>query len=306
MNGYFNEKLAKHTRAVNDASINKKFFKYMPSEPLGYFGAATNLEGLADMWNELYLPTMRVIPFMGETYADLMEISSILIDEDEIYDLIKGDMVFVLNDIREIESTYITYDYDEDFNHVEKEMTRRETLPVYTGLIGMGNERITSKLLDMLERVPDVEKRGDYYVLPSNMNVMAMNTYVAWYNEVIIVTNDEKLVSEYLKSGLPKSQQLGSIHKKLLGKNNLVSWWSTSKTIDKLKHLKELSHDEELLTVMTKSASTFGEVKVTGINWDGGKMVSEIEIGLNDSKENGMKTIFDYLMYLVDLEAGQH
>src|SRR3546814_11926467 len=58
--------------------------------------------------------------------ADLV---SLLLDEAAIANVAKGDALFVLNGIAEREVPYISYEYDDDYNYMEVEKIKMETIP---------------------------------------------------------------------------------------------------------------------------------------------------------------------------------
>src|SRR5690606_11903726 len=99
---------------------------------------------------------------MNDTYGQIFaqyegeislgtEILSLLLDEEAIATVAKGDGLFVLNGIAEQEVTYTDYEYDEDYNYKEVEKTKMETIPDFLFMFSSENAGLYNRLTSYLQ-----------------------------------------------------------------------------------------------------------------------------------------------------------
>jgi len=300
---HVNDLLKDDWKKISEARLNPDFAKYVPKEAIGYAGMATDVPATVEIWRKLYLPTIRLMPSFGEIYADMLEIVGILLDEDEIYDFIRGDMLFVLNDIRKVELTYTSYDYDENFEYVEVTKTRAETLPVFTGMIHVGNEQLMNKLMNIISNTPEVYEENGYLVLPASM--FEMESYMFWKDNILFICNDKKLVEEYLinGNGYPAAMQADSETKKHLANNSFVAKWDAPMTFDAITRLEDYaSAPDEMKEFMAALQKTIGNVEVNGAEWSGNEMTVSVKAVSKKSRENALFTLLNLMVEMAEMD----
>ena len=72
---------------------------------------------------------MREYSEVVDIYIDLLEI---LLDEKGIADLLPGNYMFVMHDMKPRIVNYTDYEYDDEFNRKEVKKTKKELSPLFT------------------------------------------------------------------------------------------------------------------------------------------------------------------------------
>ena len=292
MTYHISDRFKDQMNATNKAKFNKKALKYIDGQNLiGFFGFAIDPEPYYDMMMDMYSTIMSSVPEYGEIAAGALDIFNILLDEDEVFDFIKGDAVFAVTDIKEFDVTYTTYEYDEDFNELEVTTTKKEPMPEYTFVASIGNEPLRSRILRMMEKSDLLVFNEGYYTYQppfsryrrSNPSGLGGTHYVAVENDVLIITNNKDLVTLYRQSGLPKTNWLNKEHRTILKKNNYVGYWDANRTFTKLsEEMKSLGKD--FFKMMEVADSTFKNATVCGLENDGN--LFKTTLSLNFVNEN--------------------
>ncbi|MGY0035937.1 hypothetical protein [Pedobacter sp. NJ-S-72] len=107
---------------INKRKVNRKFLDYVNEDKLiGYMAYAMDskayLEQYPKLMNKMY----------GSVYKDELNMAtdlfSLILDEEAISKVIKGDGLFIFNGLTQKEVTYKTYKYNED--NFEKDTVTR-------------------------------------------------------------------------------------------------------------------------------------------------------------------------------------
>ena len=72
-------------------------------------------------------------------------------------------MLFVLNDMREKEVSYTSYEYDENYNRTEVTKTKKDFSPEFTITIGSKNTELLEKMADIGIKYKLLKKEQDFY-----------------------------------------------------------------------------------------------------------------------------------------------
>lgn len=305
-NQHVSDKFLERTKQINNAKFNKDLFKYIDgSELIGITGVAVNPEASYDLLTESYTEIMRST--LGEEGAIGMEIFFTLLDEEEIFDLIKGNMIFAVTDIKDFDVSYTTYEYDEDFNSTEITKTKKESLPEFVFAASIGNKNLTDKFILLLEKSKMAYKKDGYYkYVPyrsyySNENSGNMEIFFAIKNEVLLITNDFELISKQLEKGVEKHNQLDKTILSLTKSNNMFAYWNGNKTLEKLNHsfFQGITNFDK---VNVAAQSTFGNVIATGVHQNGNEFTSNITLSMKETNSNSLISVLQFAnkMYLLN------
>jgi len=117
-----NDNMAKYTKAMYDGKMNSNFFNYFNEDKmLGYFAINASTKGILETY-----PEMMTSMFENYEYEEVaafipigMRVLSLLIDEEGAAQILRGDMLFVLTEMKERELSYTTYEYDENYERTE-------------------------------------------------------------------------------------------------------------------------------------------------------------------------------------------
>jgi len=214
-------RLDKLAQEIYAKKLDPKLFKYLKAkDAIFYAGIAADIPKISEFTEEYYRMILE-----GDSIGDLLlagwDVLDIAIDQEALTNLLSGDILLSVTGVRNVKTTYTTYDYDENYNATEVEKTRETPVPVMTALAKIGDMANFNKILNLLEKTKIVEKEGDYYVIPKAADELG-TFYIRIKEGIFIFTNDTDVISGKYKNGVPKSAQLEEAHQKLLLKHSTV------------------------------------------------------------------------------------
>ena len=146
-----NNQLVPAYKKMYDSKLEKSFLKYFDeSDMLAYISITSDMKNILEEYPNLLTKTYgSMAPNFNEEMDIVADIVSVMLDEEAIGELITGDMMVILHDIEEMEMTYKSYEYDEDYNSVEVEKTMTENIPTFSFLLGSKNEELINKIMKL-------------------------------------------------------------------------------------------------------------------------------------------------------------
>lgn len=141
--------IAKSFKRIYGKKLNRKLLKYVNTDDaIGLFAVS--------MDTRAYLEELPAL--MKDTYGGLFEqyeadialgadLVSLLLDEAAVAKVAKGDALFVLNGLAEREVPYISYEYDDDYNYIEVEKTKMETIPDFLLMFSSDDESLYNRIM---------------------------------------------------------------------------------------------------------------------------------------------------------------
>jgi len=300
---HISDSFKEQMRAANKAKFNKKFFKYIDGGNLiGYFGFAINPEPYYDMMMDIYSNVMSAIPDYGEVASGGLDIFNILLDEDEVFDFFQGDAFFAITDFKEFDVTYTSYDYDENFEEHEVITTKQELMPEYTFLSSIGNPELRNRILRLMEKSELLIPQEGYYTYrpPSigyrrnKSSGLGGTHYVAIENDILIVTNNNELVTTHRVDGMPKDRRLAKEQRLHLKKNNYVGYWDAGKTFSKLDNeMKTLGKD--FFKMMEVADKTFKSATLNGLENEGNLFKTTLTLNFVDQNKIAIVQLLEFV-----------
>jgi hypothetical protein len=220
---FFNDDMQRFYQQVFKVKFNKKFLRYVKGgdQLFGYLYMNYNVENTIQEGKSLMYKVLDATPQYGDLARDAMQILGIFIDEDAIGKLMKGDLLLSVSGMQSLEMKQKIYDYDADFNLIEKDTVMLKTIPVFTALASYGNEKDIMKFVNLGMHAGALKKEGRYYraTLPE---MGGMDLFLALQNGVLV---------QNLEKGLDKKLRLSKKHRKLLCKNATAFYWDIPNTI---------------------------------------------------------------------------
>ncbi len=229
-----NPDLFKHFKKITGAKFNKNYRKYISGDNImGYYSLALNPKHTMQLLKDLSFNYGNYIPgFRGSTQR-IMSLLGGIIDKKKALKIFKGDMLFVITDMKEVDVRYESFAYNKE-DHVREKIikTKKEKRPEFIFMTSSGYHEFVSNALDMLEKERRLVKMGDYYRLIQKKNRYSENvkdgsvdTYLAFVDGILIVTNNESTVTDYLQKGYPEAAQLSKEKFADMVDDNLNVFW---------------------------------------------------------------------------------
>jgi hypothetical protein len=187
---------------VMNSKQNPSLVNYVNPGNIGYFSMSINTEAMANYYYTLLKKIISNTPYthdysdVVDVYIDLLEI---IIDEKGIADLMPGNYLFVMHDIKTKMVTYTDYDYDKEFNKKEVKKTKKELSPDFTFIMETKKEGFMEKIAKLPLKYAEKEKfnykdKGGYYELAFDEGGPLSSLYFMVKDGKAIVTTSKEVV----------------------------------------------------------------------------------------------------------------
>ncbi len=231
---FFNPEVTKLTKGLFHGKVDKSLLSYVKTNPYSVLTVSANPEKLIRLGGRGYreyisLMYSAMLPKFGDVYANMFSVYRVFLDDDILYNLFSGDAVFAVTDFVPKVRKYRGYDYDDNFNPVEKEMQDVRIVPEFVFAASIGKKKEMKELLNIAVRSRVLIPVNDYYVLRDSPRELAM-IYVALHKGKLIITNDSILITENLKQGYSKGKKLSSSERRELRSSPVSGWWDAERT----------------------------------------------------------------------------
>lgn len=200
--------------AANENRPNKQLLKYLPADRLIFASSfSVNTKNVYSYYKDYFIPLLD----SSGIITDLVEAYSILLDEEAIFDMLEGDLMFAVTGITEMPQT--TYQYvQEGEETVMKEVIVNKPFPELLLMLTYKDDTNWKKLLRLGVRRRLIEQKGNVYVVTKNKYVPEF--YIAFNKKILFVTNNKDLVYNKLNTGYTGTKRISGELKKQLQQNN--------------------------------------------------------------------------------------
>jgi hypothetical protein len=227
----------------------------------------------------------------GKIMNDMIGIIDIFLDQDEIYSLFRGDMLFVLSDFRPMEIQQKDYVYNEEKdNWEETETTRTEISPIMNLLFSFDSKENIMKFISLgihAEMLTEVNE-GLWNIKPAS-DELGMDVYLLLKDDFLLFTNDGQ-IKEYSKNGFPKKEQFNTdmmdllLSKTAYGKIDLKAM---SNSLKSLGEQQSIPFPSDIVDLMNK----FEKIELSVNDMLKNEMTSELIISMQDKSQNIMQQV---------------
>jgi len=291
-----NSEMASYSKAMYNGKINKKFFNYFNEDKtLGYFSINMSTEGLLNSYPKL-MNTMFEGIGKGEE-KDLAAVGtrlfSVLIDEEAVAEIVRGDMLFVLTDLEEKEVTYTTYEYDENYESKEVTKTKTEAVPSFMFMFSSTEKELFHKIMNIGIREGDVTFENGIYEVKVPDLPFTTSINVLFKDDVILMgTSIEQLTA------IKNDKYVGNVsskHKKLISKNASTMYVNGNHILEEIPSEMFPSDIQKEMNTLSDYAEDaifkIGKVK-------GNTLESELRLNIPEGK--GHKNSLVYFINMID------
>lgn len=227
---FFNQKVGNFHQKIKKVKFNKKFFRYVEggSDMFGYAYFNVNIKNAIEEGRSVMHNFLRSNPDGGLAASDAMKILGIFIDEEAIGNLFRGDLMVSFSGMQTVEVTEKTYDFDDDFNYVEKDTTIKKEIPNLTALATFGNRKDIQKFIDLGIHSEVLKRDGDFFRMEEPTS--GLTFYLTLEKNMLILSNNREKLANSLRTKPQKDRRLSKKHRKLLCKNASVVYWDVPNT----------------------------------------------------------------------------
>jgi len=280
-----------------NGTMNKNFYKYINEDQmLGYFAVNLSTEGLLKAYPKL-------MDYMFEnspndeiaTIAPLAtELFAIVVDEKGVSELLRGDMLFVLTDIKEREVTYTSYDYDEEYNRTETTKTKMEQVPDFLFMATASKKELYKRLMRLAVKENEATFENGIYQFKTPRSV-PFDMFLTFKDDVVLFGSSKSHLMAINKGAF--NAKVSGTHKKIMSKNSSSIYVNGKRIVNQIPaelYPRELRDKVDYLVKNTE------DVLFTTSKVKGNKMQGEM---IWNTAEEGHKNSLAYFLNIINTLA---
>lgn len=301
---YANESMTRVFDQAYNLRINKDFFKYVDNTNLmGMYTLAMSPKGFMDAYSsEVYKALKKSKE--GTLVTNMFDIMDIFIDEEEIYTLLKGDMLFAVTDIKVMDRKSSDFEYNEETDKWEEiTTTAKEPMPLAVMMFSYGSEENIMKFIDLGSNAGVLSKRADgVWAVGGVKEEIGVDMFIIVKDGVLMFTNDENITKNI--NGLPKNKQMPAKAVKDITSFIQYGFLDAGKMIATSKTtMKEMGQvfPEELATV-EENLSKF-EIKTFAP--EGNQIKSDMRLIFKDKEANSLQIMVDGMLKVIENQTSR-
>jgi hypothetical protein len=292
-----NEETKKSYQEMFHSKIDKNLMNYVGNNVLGYYSIAMDTQAIMNYEYKILKTTLNSVyqsyskEAIGNEADVLIDAVALILDEKAISDLIPGNAIFVLHDLKKVKREYVSMEYDENYEQVETKGVKEEIQPDFTFLVSTKNESFVHKLLQLpLNKskftTTDYQLTNGYYTIHFEKDNLLENLYIGLKNGVVMVTTSQENIQNLIQQNV---MPLQANYKKAISKNNSAAWMDLQKIITASK--TELSKDSKsnYYDIALKNA---GEITMES-KFKNGTIVSESSYTIKGEHANSLQYFFN-------------
>jgi hypothetical protein len=286
---HFDRDMADIFKKVNKRKLNKKFLQYVNEDKLiGYMAYAADTKAYLEAYPKI------ISRFYGSTYGDEIgmasDLFSLLLDEEAVSKVIKGDGLFIFNGLSQKEVSYKSYDYNEEnFETKEVTKTKKETLPDFLLMFSSEDHQLMNKLIAYGVKKEFVKNNQGYYEMSIPKSPMAL--FFALKKDMIFLgTNADEMAQI---AGDRYVAKVSSRHKKMLNNANYAAYFSSKKLAGKIP-ADELGNTAKVEKA-NKLLNSIGDIYMKSNPIEGNAISGEVSMDIPVSQPNALKYLFSLI-----------
>ncbi|PWH85726.1 hypothetical protein [Brumimicrobium oceani] len=289
------EDLAEVMKAGSSKKIDKNLLKYIPDYAQGIALYNINGFGAYEKFKEIYMPKLD-----ESENAEMLLASAIWSTLDEFIDVEAVSSVYPPKILvsyagfKEVELSRVTYAYDEEtFEYSEVDTTYMEKIPMMTFALANEHAFLIEKYLKALQKLESdkVIKNGTYYTIIDGPMQLGISYYIAIKDNIIIVTNDESVVTEHL-NGYSKKAFDRKTQKKIKNAKLFYAHMDFSSIAEDIVDLGFIYKTDEYLEAFHDKTGKV-EIEMTSISKN--QAHYKVNINTNEKYENGGFFLFELM-----------
>ncbi|REG91156.1 hypothetical protein [Flavobacterium aquicola] len=294
-----NDEIKKSYQEMFDSRIDKNLLNYIGNNILGYYSISMDTEAIMNYEYKVMKNTLSSVyqayskEASGKETDVLIDAIALVLDEKAIADLIPGNAVFVLHDLKKVQRDYVTFEYNENYEQVETKSNKEEIQPDFTFLVNTRNETFVDKLLKLPLNTDkftgtDYKFTNGYYTIHFEKDNVLENLYFGLKNGVFMVTTSKENVENLIQQ---KVMPLQADFKKMISKNNSSAWFDVQKIITASKTELEKDAKNNYWDIALKNA---GEITAES-KFKNGTITSELSYTIKGEHANSLQYFFDVI-----------
>jgi len=302
---YGNDQLVSLWKNSTNNPINRNFAKYIPKDNLGYYAMGLNIKGMVSEMKKIFDPENTQMPMMESMATSMLkQQTGIEMTADQLYGMLKGDMVVTITGMREFEKEVTTYEYDDDFNAKEVKKMVKEEMPEFTMMMSYADEPALMKFIDLGEGMSMFKKQNGYY--QAEIPGSPMDVYMRLKDGIMFVSNNTDVITnkKIMKKGISKKNRIGVDGLKNMLTNSQILHWDMSKTLALIGAQDFMSMAGDDKWMMKNAQETFKSMTMKVNNVSAKSINSDINLDFKDESTNSLEQMFRFIDGIYLLQKG--
>lgn len=114
-------------------AFHNKMLRFVDGENLlGFYHFNYDLNGIVEGIKDLVVQSTGERPAAFDLLEEGTELMGVKLNQKTVTEMITGDILVAINGIRMVEREVVEYDYDDDFNAIEKTVTKEVPMPIFS------------------------------------------------------------------------------------------------------------------------------------------------------------------------------
>ncbi len=280
-------------KKIMNRKLNKNFLKYVNSEKaLGFMSYSIDTKAYLEEFPKLMKQAYG--SFLGakmDEEIDLgAELISLLLDEEAVSKVVKGDALFVINGLNTKDVTYTTYEYDDDYKQKEIVKTKKETLPDFLFMFSSEDTRLINKLIKYGVNKNYVSVENNIYKIQEKKSPIDIYFMI---KDGIVFFGNSLTEMQGISNNQYNSNKLSKLHKQLLSKNNFSFLFNAKNLVGKVPD-SEIG-GEETAKKFNSTLEKMGNVYMKSNPIKGRLVSADISAEIPNGHENALKYLFSLI-----------
>ncbi|RXM45287.1 hypothetical protein [Flavobacterium sp. YO64] len=184
----YSEQIAEVVGKISNRKINKNIFNYFPAnKPLGYMSYHINTQAALENIPSLMTDLFNSPALKSDDLAVVTDLISTIVDEEATAKLFDGDLSLFLYDSKKVEVVSKSYDYDENFEPIEKEEKIKKTVPLFAVIFTSTHPTFGDKLLQLGVRKQFLTQNGNAFLIEGTKEYGDL--FIIKDKDVVVVAN---------------------------------------------------------------------------------------------------------------------
>jgi len=280
-------------KKIMDRKLNKKFLNYVNSEKaLGFMSYSIDTKAYLEEFPKLLKQTYG--SFLGAKMDEEIDLGadliSLLLDEEAVSKVVKGDALFVINGLNTKDVTYTTYEYDDDYKQKEVVKTKKETLPDFLFMFSSDDTRLINKVIKYGVNKNYVSVENNIYKILEKKSPIDIYFMI---KDGIVFFGNSLTEMQGISNNQYNSKKLSKLHKDLLSKNNFSFLFNAKNLVGKVPD-SEIG-GEETAKKFNSTLEKMGNVYMKSNPIKGRLVSADISAEIPNGHENALKYLFSLI-----------
>lgn len=292
-----NEIWTSYTKKMLSKTPSPALFNYVSSaSKQGIYYTCYNLKAIGEFYEMLYLKVFEDLAKNDprrSTELGIAELALAFLDKETLFNSLNGNMLLTFNGFKEITTKIKTYEMDEDFNYVTKEVEQKKELPEFVFAGAIGDKERMMKLFNAVLKLPNVNKTGEGAMMISASATRLFDLYISVIDDVLVVTNNKTVIES---KGVPVSERITKAEIQKITAMPSYMYWNMDATFGHfVSKYKAGGMSKSNVKEMQRMQNYFNSVEISGGAFKGNSNTTTVTVSMKQNDKNAFLLLVELL-----------